>query len=55
MITAERLGTAPEHEGTRRVGSPVVAVVATTPETVLDDVERAMRLGGGRAGVVHRC
>ena len=46
MTTAEQLGTAPESSGSRRVGSPVVSVVATTPETVLDDVERAMRLAG---------
>ena len=46
MTTAEQLGTSPESAGQRRVGSPVVSVVATTPETVLADVERAMRLAG---------
>ena len=46
MTTAEQLGTAPDSAGQRRVGSPVVSVVATTPETVLADVERAMRLAG---------
>ena len=29
-----------------RTGPSVVAVVATTPETVLDDIARAMRLAG---------
>ena len=54
MTTAEQLGTGPEAEaaGLRRVGSPVVSVVATTPETVLADVERAMRLAGAERGIV---
>ena len=46
MTTVERLGPEAEAAGLRRVGSPVVSVVATTPETVLADVERAMRLAG---------
>ena len=46
MTTVERLGTEVQTAGARRTGTPVVSVVATTPETVLTDVERAMRLAG---------
>ena len=43
MTTVEQLGTATHPAGAQRTGTPVVSVVATTPETVLADVERAMR------------
>ena len=37
---------APAHPSARTATAPVVAVVATTPETVLDDFARAMDLAG---------
>ena len=36
----------PSSPGGQRVERPIVAVVATTPETVLEDFQRAMVLGG---------
>ena len=49
MTTAEQLGTATQAAGARSTRTPVVSVVATMPETVLEDVERAMRLAGAEA------
>lgn len=49
MTTVEQLGTAAQAAGARSAGTPVVSVVATTPETVLQDVERAMRLAGAES------
>ena len=46
MATVERVETVAQSAGGRRKGTPVVSAVATTPETVLADVERAMRLAG---------
>ena len=37
---------APAASDRKPAGRPVVAVVATTPQTVLDDISRAMRLAG---------
>ena len=45
MTTIEELATT-APTASRPLGAPVVSVVATTPETVLADVERAMRLAG---------
>ncbi len=49
MTTVEQLGTATQPASARQTGTPVVSVVATTPETVLQDVERAMRLAGAES------
>ena len=38
--------TAPAHPSARTATAPVVAVVATTPETVQDDIARAMEIAG---------
>ena len=46
MTTIAQPETAGQPIASRPVKTPVVSVVATTPETVLADVERAMRLAG---------
>lgn len=50
MLEARNKGTTPVQDGglaeSRRSGHSVVSVVATRPETVLEDVGRAMQLAG---------
>ena len=43
---SSRPSETPSSSGGQRVERPIVAVVATTPETVLEDFQRAMVLGG---------
>ena len=44
--TSPRPSETPSSTGGQRLERPTVAVVATTPETVLEDFQRAMVLGG---------
>ena len=55
MTMIEQRAAAAQATAARPLKTPVVAVVATAPATVLADVERAMRLAGAESALAPEC